>query len=169
MENKIKLYEFFDQNFNKKFNEWNNFLFECCKFLEEEEGFKRDIYLCTSKKKTTGIGIQVKFVKKYIGGWHGFRRLRGTEVCYTCQQYIIDNVFPVISNFVKYPLNKNQTIALVSLVYNVGATCFVNSRCLKRLNEGDLKGFEKEYDFGKHQGLMPRRLRELKKFYEPIK
>ena len=42
-----------------------------------------------------------------------------------------------IQSLVKVPLNENQKIALVSLVFNIGPTAFKNSTLLKLLNGGD--------------------------------
>jgi len=49
-----------------------------------------------------------------------------------------------VDRLVKIDLNKNQRNALVSLVYNVGATGFGKSNALKELNKGNIKAFLKE-------------------------
>lgn len=42
-----------------------------------------------------------------------------------------------VNSYVKYPLNQSQFDALVSFVYNVGATAFKNSTLLRLLNQGN--------------------------------
>ena len=80
---------------------------------------------------------------------------------------------------VKVSLTGNQKIALVSLIYNIGAGAFENSTLLKKLNRGDYKGAVNEFDKYIHQknkktgkyevlnGLIDRRAKEKKLFLTP--
>ena len=45
-----------------------------------------------------------------------------------------------IAKFVKVPLTSNQTVALVSFIYNIGVPRFKTSTMLRKLNRGDYKG-----------------------------
>ena len=46
-------------------------------------------------------------------------------------------VLDSIRSNVKVPINKNQKLALMSLIYNIGPTGFKTSNLLKKLNEGN--------------------------------
>lgn len=71
-----------------------------------------------------------------------------------------------INQYVTAPLNPNQYDALVSFVYNVGATAFKNSTLLRKLNQGDYDGAAGELQRWKYAGgkisagLVARRQRE---------
>ncbi|GAB5471887.1 MAG: hypothetical protein Kilf2KO_49170 [Rhodospirillales bacterium] len=45
-----------------------------------------------------------------------------------------------VARLVSVALNDNEFAALVSLCFNIGATAFAGSTCLRRLNAGDRKG-----------------------------
>lgn len=71
-----------------------------------------------------------------------------------------------VNSAIKVPLNQNQFDALVSLVYNIGATAFKKSTLVKRLNEGNYKAAANQFNVwvnagGKRmQGLVNRRATE---------
>ena len=81
-----------------------------------------------------------------------------------------------VSELVTVDLTTNERDALISLVYNVGATKFENSKALKHLNEGDkenflIEAFSEKKGFTKAggkriQGLINRRANEQKLFLE---
>lgn len=78
-----------------------------------------------------------------------------------------------VSNLVKVPLTDNQFAALVSFVFNIGASAFKKSTLLKKLNQGDYDGAANEFDrwiFAKGKifaGLISRREQERDLFLTP--
>jgi lysozyme len=50
-----------------------------------------------------------------------------------------------VVNGVRVPINQNQFDALVSFVYNLGASAFRNSTLLEKLNAGDFAGAANEF------------------------
>ncbi|MEG2749010.1 MAG: lysozyme [Acinetobacter sp.] len=71
-----------------------------------------------------------------------------------------------VINAVKVPLKQNQFDALVSLAYNIGASAFIQSTLVKKLNANNIRGAANQFDVwvnagGKRmQGLVNRRARE---------
>ena len=64
-------------------------------------------------------------------------------------------------------LKQNQFDALVSLIFNVGSKSFANSKMLKKLNAGNIKGAADEFDDWTKGGLpdlVKRRAREKEVF-----
>lgn len=51
-----------------------------------------------------------------------------------------------ITRAVRVPLNPNQFSALVSLTFNIGVGAFLKSTLLKKLNAGDYKGAQAQFD-----------------------
>ena len=78
-----------------------------------------------------------------------------------------------VSNLVKVPLTDNQFAALVSFVFNIGASAFKKSTLLKKLNTGDYDGAANEigrWIFAKGKffaGLISRREQERDLFLTP--
>ena len=103
-------------------------------FLIAEEGIRNRVYKDQAGKDTIGIGHLIK---------DGEERFLSV----TLSPKEIEDLFfsdiaqteNTISSLVKVPLNENQKIALVSLVFNIGPTAFKNSTLLKLLNDGDYK------------------------------
>lgn len=83
------------------------------------------------------------------------------------------NTEAVVRNLVKVPLNDNQYGALVSFVFNVGATAFKTSTLLRLLNAGDYLGAQTQFPRWVHgggkvlPGLVTRRAAEMKLFDAP--
>lgn len=75
---------------------------------------------------------------------------------------------------IKVKLNKNQEIALISFIYNVGGANFAESTLAKKINEGDFVGASNEFARWKYttvngkkvvsQGLINRRAKEKAMF-----
>ena len=101
-------------------------------FLIAEEGVRNRVYKDQAGKDTIGIGHLIQ---------PGEERFLSV----TLSPKEIEDLFfsdiaqteNTIRSLVKVPLNENQKIALVSLVFNIGPTAFKNSTLLKLLNGGD--------------------------------
>jgi lysozyme len=101
-------------------------------FLIAEEGIRNRVYKDQAGKDTIGIGHLIQ---------PGEERFLSV----TLSPKEIEDLFfsdiaqteNTIRSLVKVPLNENQKIALVSLVFNIGPTAFKNSTLLKLLNDGD--------------------------------
>ena len=71
-------------------------------------------------------------------------------------------------------INKNQKIALLSFIYNVGVGAFERSTLLKKINYRDFDGAAREFEkwvFSKGKklnGLVKRRKAEMEMFLKPI-
>lgn len=90
----------------------------------------------------------------------------------------VDNVWNEIRGLIKVPLTSSQKIAIISLVFNIGAPSFKKSTVLKRLNTGDYEGAAEALTWwnkvtinGKKvvsRGLVNRREKEKAMFLEPL-
>jgi lysozyme len=76
---------------------------------------------------------------------------------------------------VKKPINKNQKLALMSLVYNIGPIGFKSSELLKKLNEGNYAAAAGLFPITRitsqgvySQGLVNRRKLEQALFLKPV-
>ncbi len=83
-----------------------------------------------------------------------------------------NQIIPVIREVVKIPLNKQQTAALSSLIYNIGPSRFRQSELLKDLNSKNWEGVKKNWsefrlsDGKVLGGLVKRRADEILKFFQ---
>lgn len=61
------------------------------------------------------------------------------------KEYVIahldEEIYPVIDEHVKVPLNEHEITAIAMFIYNIGSKSFINSEFLKGLNNGE-KGLE---------------------------
>jgi lysozyme len=72
-------------------------------------------------------------------------------------------------NAVKAPLNQNMFDALVSFVFNIGATAFANSTMKKLLDVGDYKGAYEQFDrWVIPKEITGRRMQEKAQFITPV-
>ena len=101
-------------------------------FLIAEEGIRNRVYKDQAGKDTIGIGHLIKPGEE--------RFLSVTLTPKEIEDLFFSDIATTentIRTLVKVPLNENQKIALVSLVFNIGPTAFKNSTLLKLLNNGD--------------------------------
>jgi len=130
--------------------------------IKQYEGFRSEAYKCPAGVWTIGYGT-TKGVKQgdTITSEQAEKRL---------EDYLNQNVEPVIDKNVTVSLTQNQYDALGSFIYNLGETNFKNSTLLKKLNSGDYDGAAKEFPrwnkaAGKTlEGLTKRRAQEYKLF-----
>jgi lysozyme len=72
-------------------------------------------------------------------------------------------------NAVKAPLNQNMFDALVSFVFNIGATAFANSTMKRLLDVGDYRGAWQQFDrWVIPKEITGRRMDEKKQFITPV-
>lgn len=137
-------------------------------FIHKWEGFRAEAYLDTGGVWTIGYGTT---------------RINGEPVRkgMTCTREQAARWFKndlewaeeAVNKNVKVPLSQNQFDALVSFIYNVGASAFRNSTLLRELNESDYieaanQLLRWKYDNGRMiEGLLNRRKAE-KKLFETV-
>ncbi len=137
-------------------------------FIAGFEGLELSPYFCPAFKLTIGYGELIKDTGKY-GTVYGSRIINiadnlkkeyGTKNRKGLNQALKDVFGDVLSvgdaqglfkNHLEYKwrqiashlptgLTNSQCAAIISLVYNIGATAFLNSTVLKRIQAGDIQG-----------------------------
>ncbi len=133
-------------------------------FIKTEEGFKDKKYSDVAGIETVGYGTAAtsgRDIPDQVTEEQATAYLRED----------LGNASDVLENNVNVDLNKNQSAALKSLIYNVGPEAFKKSKALAALNAGNfdlaaVEFFDPDRGFTKAggrkiQGLVNRRLREL--------
>ena len=118
-------------------------------FLEKyAEGKRSTVYNDSNGKPTIGIGhlltkdelssgkIVIKYANPHNNEIVKYRDGLTDKQIYALLVSDLVSVEGIINIAVKVPLTQNQYDALVSFVFNVGNTAFVNSTLLKVLNQG---------------------------------
>lgn len=135
-------------------------------FIAQWEGLKLRAYKDSGGIWTIGIGTII-----YPNG----SKVREGDTCTEAQAYewfkaYIVGVEDLIAKSIKVPLTQNQFDALVSLIYNIGATQFIGGSVDDKINSGDIKAAIatwKQYRLVKGkavQGLINRRNAETALF-----
>lgn len=155
MKAKKPVVTFEGQNYQKK-------LFD---FLTKEEGVRNKVYKDQAGFDTIGIGHKIQ---------KGEERLLSV----TLSPKEIEDLFfldivkfeDAIAKSVNVPLNDNQKVALISLVFNIGTNAFQRSNLLRLLNQGKYREASLEFPKWKFitlkgqkvvsKGLEARRFRE---------
>jgi lysozyme len=123
-------------------------------FIRETEGCRLTAYQDSGGVWTIGVG--------HTAGVKPGQRATMAEVEEWLREDVGDSE-DAVASLVKVALTQNQYDALVSFVFNLGATQFSDSTLLKKLNAGDYKGAQGQfkrwvYDNGEIQpGLVKRR------------
>jgi lysozyme len=123
-------------------------------FIREAEGCRLTAYQDSGGVWTIGVG--------HTAGVKPGQRATMAEVEEWLREDVGDSE-DAVASLVKVALTQNQYDALVSFVFNLGATQFSDSTLLKKLNAGDYKGAQGQfkrwvYDNGEIQpGLVKRR------------
>ena len=135
------------------------------RIIKEFEGLRLTAYLCPAGVWTIGYG-HTKGVK------------RGMKIDQAQADRLLDidliDVARSIRQLVKVNINDNQTQALVSFVFNIGAGAFAKSTLLRKINNRDFLAASLEfrkwvYAKGvKLPGLVRRRSVEKDLFNEPV-
>ena len=104
--------------------------------LKGEEGEKLKAYLDSRGIPTIGVGHTGTVGVKAVALGMIISQNKSTELLLQDIQWVEQT----INSSVNVPLTQNQYDALCSLVFNIGATAFVSSTVLKRLNVKDYAG-----------------------------
>jgi lysozyme len=85
------------------------------------------------------------FTKHVYPGLNWKSRITKEEADVYLRKLIRERYIPFLSQTVNVPLSKNQVVALVSLVYNIGEPAFERSSLRYFLNKGDFKKAAAEF------------------------
>lgn len=110
--------------------------------LKEIEGESPEVYLDSGGAPTIGVGHLLTKSERTsgkikIGNSIGDYRegLSFPQIDQLLSQDLKETE-SIIRTYVRYPLNQNQYDALVSFVFNIGISAFIDSTLLRVLNEG---------------------------------
>ena len=144
-----------------------NIIKAACQFIAKHEGLRLKAYLCPAGVPTIGYG-DTEYLKQFKDP------LNETITIEKAEELLATRVkadYEILLTLVRIALTTNQTITLLSLMFNIGREAFKNSTLLKKLN---LKAPAQEIEFeflrwnkvkGKeNKGLMVRRKREWEIF-----
>ena len=96
-------------------------------FIREVEGFKREAYQDEGGVWTIGYGHTRGVKEGDTVSTHKANMYLNTDLV----------IFEIqLQKLIRADLNPNQYLALLSFIYNIGATQFANSTVLKYVNEG---------------------------------
>ena len=104
--------------------------------IKKYEGLRLTKYVCPAGKVTIGYGHSMKpgeVIPRFI------TNERAEELLLEDIELFEDEM----RNLIEIDLDSNQWSAIVSFVYNVGATLFASSSVLKKINERDAEGVVK--------------------------
>lgn len=104
--------------------------------IKEFEGCYLTAYLCPANVWTIGYGHTKTAKKGMVITQEEADRLLEQDVAW---------VKAAVIGAVKVPLTANQTSALYSFVFNVGAGAFRSSTLLRKLNAGDYAGAQMQF------------------------
>ncbi len=110
--------------------------------ISEAEGFRAAPYLCPAGHWTVGFGMtRYPDGRTVAPGDAPITREAATEMLRT----LIERLWTKISAYLERPASENQSAAMLSLVYNIGAGAFLASTLLKKFNAGDTPGAADEF------------------------
>lgn len=105
-------------------------------FIKKHEGLRLTSYKDVGGKPTVGYG--------HTGSGVGKGKISKAEAEKLLRKNVTD-AESAVNELVKVPLEQNQFDALVSFVFNLGASRFKGSTLLKKLNAGDYEGAAEEF------------------------
>ena len=110
--------------------------------IEKAEGFRDRPYLCPAGHWTIGFGMtRYPDGRAIAPGDPPITREEAAEMLRTLAERLWENIAPRL----KRPAAPNQTAAMLSLAYNIGAGAFLASTLLKKFNAGDTDGAADEF------------------------
>jgi len=110
---------------------------ESCNIIKRFEQFSPKPYRCPGGALTVGYGFDIKRVKR--------RRMSEKEASKHLTRLVSDTEAFVRSK-VHNKITKNQMVALISFVYNVGEPSFEQSTMLKYINHNKINKASKEFN-----------------------
>lgn len=137
-------------------------------FLNGEEGFRSKPYLDTSNVATIGYGstfykdgTRVKMSDPAI------TKLQALDL----KKFVVNKFWDEMKEVITVPLNDNQKVALISLVYNIGVPRFKTSTVLRLVNAGsdnpEIAEAFKMWRYSNGQPiLLSRRIREVELYFK---
>jgi lysozyme len=111
---------------------------EGIRFIKNAEGFRDRMYLCSARKPTIGYGHVIRENEEFNDG---ITREEADKL------FVVD-LGPrekAVNELVKVSLLQCEFDALVSFVYNLGATALRDSTLLELLNKGDYDGAANQF------------------------
>lgn len=144
---------------------------KCLALIRQFEGFKASPYRCPAGVPTIGFGST-----RYADGTHvnmtdpPITEAQAEEIMRATLREYED----AVNRYVAVSLNQNEFDALVDFAYNAGAQNLRKSTLLAKLNAGDRKGAEMEFErwvFSNGKvlpGLVRRRFAEKALFGMPV-
>ena len=114
---------------------------QAIRLIAEFEGFESKAYKCPAGKWTIGFGDTTWKGKQVTALTKAITR---AEAEYALQHRLI-GFQRELDSMVTAPLTGNQNAALLSLMYNIGATALRRSTLLKMLNAGDHAGAAEQF------------------------
>lgn len=114
--------------------------------IKQAEKFSPKPYMDTNGKLSIGYGTQLPDTQEDD-------EISESAADGILNDHIHSEVLPWIHKNVKQDLNQNQMDAVASLIYNIGASRFAESRAYKALNEGDFDTFKREA-FSRDRGFV---------------
>ena len=104
--------------------------------IKQFEGCSLKAYLCPANIWTIGYGHTKNVIKNDV------------ITKKQAENFLKDDILSVLNvlNRVDVLLNDNQKIALISFVFNVGATNFLKSTLFKKINKSDFISASNEFD-----------------------
>jgi lysozyme len=111
--------------------------------IKDFEGYREKAYLCSAKKPTLGWGTT-----KYPNGKNV--KIGDMTNKVDAEKYILNDLKwaeNTVNKKVEVQISQNMYDALVSFVYNLGSSIFVESKCtlLRKLNAQDYTGASNEF------------------------
>lgn len=133
--------------------------------LKLEEGEKLTGYKDTRGIPTVGVGHTGLVDGMPVSVGMVITKEKSTELLRSDLKWVKKS----IADNVKAPISQNQYDALCSLIFNIGASAFVGSTVLRKLNAKDYSGAADAFLMWKKAGkdldiLLPRRKRERELF-----
>lgn len=114
---------------------------EAIKLVTEFEGFNSKPYKCPAGVWTIGIGF-TRWQGKTVTALT--KPITRVQAEYALERQLV-GFQAELDSVVTAPLSSNQNDALLSLIFNIGATAFRKSTLLKKLNMLDYAGAANEF------------------------
>lgn len=138
------------------------------KIIRQFEGEKLKPYRCSAGKLTIGVGHVIKKGEEWM--MSGIDAKQSAAIL----AKDLETFVVVMGKSIKVHLSDARKVAVLSLMFNIGANAFINSTVLRKINQGDIMGAGDAFLMwnragGKvNQGLVYRREKEREIFVKGI-